>query len=120
MEAPKQTVAMARRLRKSMTPPEARLWLALRGQAQAGLRFRRQHPIGPFILDFYCDRARLAVEVDGEWHALEDQPRRDERRDAWMERRGIFTLRIPATEVRDNIEGVVEAIMIAARRERTP
>ena len=117
MEAPKQTVARARTLRKSLTPPEARLWLALRRQAQAGLRFRRQHPIGPFILDFYCDSAKLAVEVDGEGHALAGQPQRDERRDAWMERRGIVTLRIPAIEVRDNIEGVVEAIVIAARRK---
>src|SRR5665213_3350601 len=119
MEAPKQTVARARTLRKSLTPPEARLWLALRRQAQAGLRFRRQHPIGPFILDFYCDSARLAVGVDGEWHALGGQLRRDERRDAWMKRNGIVTLRIPAIEVRDNIEGVLAAIVTAARREHT-
>ncbi|MDQ2860825.1 MAG: endonuclease domain-containing protein [Pseudomonadota bacterium] len=117
MEAPKRTVARARALRKSMTPPEARLWLALRGQAQGGLRFRRQHPIGPFVLDFYCDKARLAVEVDGEVHGLGDHPQRDERRDDWMEKRGILTLRVPASEVRDNIEGVVEAIVRAARRE---
>lgn len=117
MEAPKRTVARARKLRKSMTPPEARLWLALRGQAQGGLRFRRQHPIGPFVLDFYCHSAKLAVEVDSELHALGDHPRRDERRDAWMEGRGILTLRIPAREVRDNIERVVDAIVRAARRE---
>ena len=119
MDAPKHAVARARELRKAMTPPEARLWLALRGQAQAGLRFRRQHPIGPFILDFYCDSARLAVEGDGEWHALGGQPRRDERRDAWMERNGIVTLRIPAIEVRNNREGLVAAIVTVARREHT-
>jgi very-short-patch-repair endonuclease len=81
MDAPKRTIAFARELRRRMTPPELRLWVALRGRAADGLRFRRQHPLGPYILDFYCDVAKLAVEVDGEGHWLGDQPSRDDRRD---------------------------------------
>ncbi|MEJ0064477.1 MAG: endonuclease domain-containing protein [Caulobacteraceae bacterium] len=73
-------------MRKNLTPPEARLWQALRGRALDGLKFRRQHPIGPFILDFYCVSARLAVEVDGSVHTLGDNPARDDSRDLWLER----------------------------------
>jgi very-short-patch-repair endonuclease len=117
METSKATRDMARRFRRALTPPEARLWVALRGKILAALRFRRQHPVGPFVLDFYCDSARLAVEVDGEGHGFGDQPHRDERRDAWMAERGIRTLRIPAIEVRDNLDGVVTTILAAARGE---
>ena len=67
-----------------MSPPEARLWMALRKRAGGGLRFRRQHPIGPYVLDFYCDSAKLAVEVDGFAHVTGDHPERDLRRDAWL------------------------------------
>jgi len=74
MEAPRATVRRARSLRRRMTPPEARLGVALRGKALEGWRFRRQHPIGPYVLDFYCDRARLAVEVDGQAHWIGSKP----------------------------------------------
>ena len=114
MDAPKRTVTLARRLRKSMTPPEMRLWAMLRRHAVEGYRFRRQHPIGPYILDFYCDRAKLAVEVDGVDHGLGDHPARDERRDRWLGERGVETLRIPAMEVRDNLQGVYDDILRAA------
>ena len=114
MEAPKPTIARARRLRRMMTPPELRLWAALRGGKVGALRFRRQHPIGSYILDFYCADARLAVEVDGEGHWRGDQPELDARRDGWMARRGIETLRIEAPDVRDDLEGVVHRIVAAA------
>ena len=73
----------AKRLRQQMTPPEIALWLALRRDG-AGLRFRRQHPAGQYVLDFYCAPARLAIEVDGEAHARGDRPERDATRDAWL------------------------------------
>ena len=117
MEGSKLTVPKARTLRKAMTPPELRLWLALRAKAQEGLRFRRQHPIGPFILDFYCASAKLAVEVDGEGHGYGDQPERDARRDRWLAKQGIRILRIRAIEVRDNLDGVIIAVVLAARGE---
>jgi very-short-patch-repair endonuclease len=114
MEAPRETIELAKRLRREMSPPETRLWTALRGRKADGLRFRRQHPIGPYVLDFYCDSARLAVEVDGHAHLMGDRPRRDERRDAWLAARGIRSLRIDARDVRDELDGVVDLIVAAA------
>ena len=97
-----------------MTPPELRLWGVLRGKAFSGLRFRRQHPIGPYILDFYCPAAHLAVEVDGEGHGHPDRAAHDARRDKWLADRGVATLRIAAIEVRDNPDGVLMAILAGA------
>ncbi|HVL29918.1 MAG TPA: DUF559 domain-containing protein, partial [Sphingomicrobium sp.] len=85
----------ARRLRKSMTPPEARLWRYLRLRP-AGLQFRRQHPAGPYVFDFFCREAAVAVEVNGFAHGCGQNPARDERRDRWTDAEGIRTLRIPA------------------------
>ncbi len=93
------------------------MWVALKGGALADLRFRRQHPIGPYVLDFYCARARLAIEVDGESHGFGDRPERDERRDVWLADQGVRTLRIPAIEVRDNLDGVITMIVAASRGE---
>ncbi len=115
MDAPKRTVAFARGLRRRMSPPELRLWVALRGRAMDGVKFRRQHPMGPYILDFFSAQARLAIEVDGMSHLTDDHPARDERRDAWVEGQGVRTLRVGAVDVRDNLEGVVDMIVQAAR-----
>jgi len=113
MDAPRQTIARARRLRRAMTPPELRLWTALRMRPD-GFKFRRQHPFGPYVLDFYCDAAKLGIEVDGAAHDLGCNPVRDLARDVWLRRRGIEVLRILAEEVRVNLEGVVAGIAAAA------
>ena len=89
-----------------MTPPERRLWNVLKTRPD-GLKFRRQHEHGPYYIDFFCHEAAVAVEVDGLAHELGTNPPRDERRDAWLASRGIATVRIRATDVRDNLEGVV-------------
>ncbi|HEY2707415.1 MAG TPA: endonuclease domain-containing protein [Caulobacteraceae bacterium] len=115
LRAPANTILNARRLRREMTPPEARLWMALRRKVADGLKFRRQHPVGPYVLDFYCDGAKLAVEVDGFAHLTGDHPERDSRRDAWLAARGVRTLRIDAREVRDELDGVVGLIVAVAR-----
>jgi very-short-patch-repair endonuclease len=98
--------------------------MSLRGRGLEGLRFRRQHPVGPFVLDFYCDQAKLALEVDGAGHWTGDQPARDQRRDALMAGRGIFTLRIEAIDVRDDLDGVLARILTVSRarigREASP
>ena len=107
----------ARRLRGEMTPPEIGLWLALR-KNEAGLRFRKQHPAGKYVLDFYCAPARLAVEVDGEAHARGDRPARDAVRDAWLVSQGVRVLRYPAQEVLTNLEGVVRQIIAIALDRR--
>ena len=73
------TVRRAKQLRREMTPPEVYLWQHLR--AQTVVRIRRQHPIGPYILDFFCSKAKLAIEVDGIVHDMGDNPERDVARD---------------------------------------
>jgi len=68
-------------------------------------------PIGPYILDFYCDAAKLAVEVDGATHGTEDRPERDDRRDAWLAAQGIATLRLPASLVLRDVDAAVRTIV---------
>jgi len=80
MRAPILTLKRARALRQKMTLPEVVLWEELRRAKLKGLQFRRQHPIGPYILDFYCSNARLAIEIDGASHDHERQAEHDERR----------------------------------------
>ena len=104
-----------------MTPPEVRLWVQLRRQIQ-GLRFRRQHPIGPFVLDFYCDSVRLAVEVDGGSHWIGDAPLRDIERDEWLSLRGIRVIRLSASLVMGDMDTAIRMLLAAAAegRKRPP
>jgi very-short-patch-repair endonuclease len=122
MRAPVLTFKRARALRRDMSLPEVILWGHLRGGRLAGLRFRRQHPIGPYILDFYCAEARLAVEVEGWVHDSPEQALHDERRQAWLARRNIRMLRVPAKEVLkdEELEGVLLMIEQAARNDPPP
>ncbi len=108
-------VRNARRLRREMTPPELALWSVLRRKPD-GFKFRRQHPMGDDLaLDFYCNDARLCVEVDGEAHGMGDRPTRDANRDAFLARYGIETMRVPAVEVMRNLDGVVVGILTEVR-----
>ena len=77
------TLKRAKRLRDNMTRQELGLWLYLKNRQLGGFKFRRQHPVGPYILDFYCAELRLAVEIDGEVHGHPDQVAHDQRRDAF-------------------------------------
>lgn len=99
-----------------MTLPEVLLWQALRREQLEGLRFRRQHPIGCYVLDFYCEQARLVVEVDGRAHEAGDNPRRDEIRDTWLESQGLRVLRLPATYVLQELDNALISIAYAASR----
>jgi very-short-patch-repair endonuclease len=101
-----------------MTLPEVILWQALRKQPNR-LKFRRQHPSGPYILDFFCSDARVAIEVDGQSHAMGDRPERDQARDAWLKSAGIETLRIPAADVLKDAVAVVHWIF-AETESRLP
>ena len=116
LDAPKLTKVRAKQLRRTLSLPEVLLWLGLRGRGLDGLHFRKQHPIGPYILDFYCDTLKLAVEIDSYAHDVGDRPRRDARRDAWMARQGIRTLRIPATDVLESVDATLSTILVEARR----
>ncbi|EGF91871.1 hypothetical protein ABI_03030 [Asticcacaulis biprosthecium C19] len=83
--------------------------------------FRRQHPIGPYILDFYCAKARLCVEVDGEVHEYHDKMRRDEIRDAWLMERGIHVHRIGSADLlADPDEAAASVILLARQRTAKP
>ena len=112
------TVHQARNLRRALSHPEAILWRALR-QRPGGFKFRRQHPLGPFVLDFYSTTAHLAVEVDSFAHECGDGPERDARRDQWLEEQGIGTMRLAAVDVERSTEAVVTAI-VERCRSRTP
>ncbi len=113
LSGPPSTVRKARQLRRQLSLPEVMLWQALRLRPH-DLRFRRQHPAGPYILDFYCPRRLLAVEVDGEGHNRPAQWQHDTARDAWLAARGITTLRIPARDVLTGCDAVVQHIVAAA------
>ncbi|MCI3131393.1 endonuclease domain-containing protein [Phenylobacterium aquaticum] len=93
-----------------MTLPEALLWRALKGRQFLGLHFRKQHPVGPYILDFYCDSTKLCVEVDGYVHGTEDRPERDARRDVWLRSLGIRTLRLSARLVLKDMDATLRTI----------
>jgi len=105
------TTGRARKLRRKMTLPEVILWHSLRQRPQ-GLKFRRQHPSGPYVLDFFCSDARLAIEVDGEAHSYGNRPQRDEARDKWLRSAGIETLRIPAKELLDDADAVLRWVIL--------
>ena len=90
----------------------------LRHRQLGGFRFRRQHPIGPYILDFYCAEARLAVEIDGQAHGHPDQIRHDARRDQWLGEKGIRTLRIPSSWTKR--PGAVLDMILEALRGNAP
>lgn len=108
------TIRAGKRLRREMSLPEVLLWRELR-KRPTGLKFRRQHPAGKYILDFYCDIVRLAVEVDGESHSRGDRPERDAERDAWLADRRVRIIRVPAAEVLADVEAVVLHIISIAR-----
>lgn len=109
--------ARAKKLRREMSLPEVLLWQRLKLRPN-GLKFRRQHDAGKYVLDFYCREVRLIVEVDGIAHDMGDRPERDEQRDAEFTAKGFHVLRIPATDVLRNPDDVAESIaaMGAARR----
>ncbi|UZK71133.1 endonuclease domain-containing protein [Sphingomonas sp. S1-29] len=108
----------ARHLRQAMTPPELALWPALRRHASAP-RFRRQHPAGNYVLDFYCASASLAIEVDGEAHNRGDRPERDAARTEWLRAQGVEVLRFTATEVMTDLDAVVRQILAVADQRTT-
>jgi len=111
----------AKRLRRETTPPERVLWSRLKRRQLDGLRFRRQHPLGPYVADFYCHDARLIVEVDGRSHQGE-RIDRDRDRDDWMADLGILTLRYSARQVTTETAAVLEHIrrVALARIDQRP
>lgn len=100
----------ARKLRRSSTGAERNLWAHLRDRQLKGAKFRRQHPVGPYIADFFCLDARLIIELDGGGHDRDEQRRADAARSTYLESCGYRVLRFWNNEVVDNIDGVLEKI----------
>lgn len=96
-----------------MSLPEVLLWRILKAQDE--VRFRRQHPLGPYVLDFYCVEANVCFEIDGAAHDMGERPARDARRDAWLAGQRIAVVRIPAVEVLRSPEAVAKAIIARCR-----
>ena len=107
-------VIRARELRRRPSLPEGLVWRELR-QRPNGLKFRRQHPVGRYVVDFYCAAARLVIEIDGQSHSMGDRPHRDERRDEWIRRQGLRVIRFDAADVMNDLASVVTVITSACR-----
>lgn len=105
----------AKAFRKALTPQEFRLWQVLRRDRVGKIKFRRQHPIGPYILDFYCAAAKLAIEIDGAVHNEPKQIAHDRRRTAWLHERGVRVVRLSAVSVMTDQAAVVDFIYDVVR-----
>lgn len=112
----------AKQMRREPTPAELSLWKLIQNRRSIGFKFRRQHPFGRYILDFYCPAARLVVELDGNSHATPEGQQADAERERYLNVRGIIILRFWNTELAENPEGVLNCIAetclarVAARR----
>jgi very-short-patch-repair endonuclease len=105
---------LARRLRRTMSRPEVLIWVRLRERSEDAPVFRRQHPVGPYVADFFCAAARLVVEVDGAIHAEEAQRRHDERRDAYLRGLGLRVIRVTGAEVMADPDTCTDGIVRTA------
>ena len=116
------SLSHARRMRQTPTDAESRLWHNLRAGRLVGYRFRRQQPLGRFIVDFVCFEQRLIVEVDGSQHGDDEGLARDEMRTRWLQSEGYRVIRFWNNDVMSKTESVLEAIhnMIAVTPPRLP
>jgi very-short-patch-repair endonuclease len=106
----KQTLVKATRLRREMTDAEGKLWSVLRDRQLGGAKFRRQQPIGPFIVDFVCQERRLIIEADGGQHA---ECATDHRRNVFLESKGYRVLRFWNNDILTNLDGIAQVIAAA-------
>ena len=112
-------VARARTLRRKQTWAEKLMWSWLRNRRFNGWKFRRQHPIGPFYIDFFCEDARVAIELDGFGHAFPDKALRDQERERFLNRLGIKVLRYPNARLRREAQ-VIRDALYRVLEERAP
>ncbi|MBA4064782.1 MAG: hypothetical protein C0501_13925 [Isosphaera sp.] len=108
MADPDRLRQFARAMRKDPTPAERILWRLVRHRRLAGYRFRRQHPFGPYVLDFYCPVATLVVELDGDTHTGREE--RDKTRDDFLSAHGLFTLRVTNDTLFEDEDAVLDLI----------
>ena len=117
--AEKETIEFARLLRKRMTAYEKLLWERFKGKNILGVKFRRQHPIGLYIADFYCHEICLVIEVDGPVHDRLEQKEHDENHSAEMDRLGIKVIRFTNREIKNHIGSVMQRIRNEIPQRRT-
>jgi very-short-patch-repair endonuclease len=98
----------AKEQRRNMSPPEVRLWALLR-RSPGGVGFRRQHPIGPYVADFYCASAKLVIEIDGQIHGFTVE--HDQARDEYMRSLGLQILRVPAVDVMRDALAIADSLV---------
>ncbi|HEY3812447.1 MAG TPA: DUF559 domain-containing protein [Caulobacteraceae bacterium] len=115
MERRPEAIQRARDLRRRMTPAEVVLWQAVRA-SRLGYKIRRQHPFGPYVIDFYCAAAKLAIEVDGGVHETEPQSSHDHSRDQYLIRHGVRTLRVSSALVMGDPERVIAKLKLWIER----
>jgi len=104
-------------LRKAMPKAEVILWVYLKNRQLHGYKFRRQYSVGPYIIDFYCPKLKLAIEIDGPTHFTKQAERYDLQRQKYIESFGIHFLRVTNLDVYENIDGVIERITEYLPRE---
>lgn len=108
----KKSIKITRKqLRSNMPKPEAIMWFRLKNKQINGYKFRRQYSIGPFVVDFYCPRLKLAIEIDGDSHFYKKSRGYDKERQNYIESKGVNFLRFTNNEVLKNINGVVEVLL---------
>ena len=120
MRYPRYIIQIARRLRQDATAEEKILWDRLRNRKLGGLKFVRQRPVGRYVVDFYCAELGLVVEVEGSVHREADQQRYDEQRFEELRLRGLRTLRVPNSDVRDRLDKVLAEILRYKESRRDP
>jgi len=106
-----ETFRLSKQLRRSMTPAEKELWKLLRDRSLGGYKFRRQHPVREFVVDFFCFEKELAIELDGDIHLEEEVHHRDTNRTVELERMGIKVIRFTNDEVLNNLDEVKTKIL---------
>ena len=112
--------AAAKRLRANTTPHERTLWRALKELPVDGTHFRRQAPIGPYVVDFLCPAAHLVIELDGGHHNEDETAKRDRVRQRWLEQEGYRVIRFWNNDVLANTDGVLRMILDALRAAPHP
>ncbi|TYB79912.1 endonuclease domain-containing protein [Bizionia myxarmorum] len=110
--APSSSFGKAKQLRSNMTKAEVMLWSRLKNNGCTGLKFRRQHPLHLFIVDFYCHKIALVIEIDGEYHNSEEQKALDKERTELLNFQDIHVIRFTNNEVYDNLNKVIESIEV--------
>jgi len=108
------TSKRAKALRRALTQPELMLWTRLKRRRPDAPVFRNQHPMGPYILDFYCPAAKLAIEIDGATHGEDEQIAHDERRDWWLKQQGVTVYRTSGSSVFRDADQVADAVRLMA------